>query len=90
MKSVDSQTLKDKLLLTIGAIGENIQLRRAVGLSIIDLDVNQHLAFYTHTSMDIKQSIRDVCFAKYAALIRYSSTVEEVILCFLIIFKFIL
>ncbi|OON19674.1 putative translation elongation factor Ts, partial [Opisthorchis viverrini] len=66
-------TVSDNMAVAIGAIGENMAIRRAVGLRTSDIpDCTSRLASYIHISTaGIRPSIRDVKFGKYAAVVRY-------------------
>lgn len=69
--STNFSKLGDAKALAIGSVGENITIRRAVGMSVPN-QCTSCLASYSHVSTEgVKQSIRDVHFGKYAAIIRY-------------------
>ncbi|TPP61834.1 Elongation factor Ts mitochondrial [Fasciola gigantica] len=72
-----STKLSDAVAIVVGAVGENIAVRRAVGLH--NIDDTSRLASYAHISTDgVKQGIREVRFGKYAAVIRYRPTGEQI------------
>ncbi|CAL8107291.1 unnamed protein product [Calicophoron daubneyi] len=81
LKNLDASNtskLSDAAALVINAVGENMALRRAVGL-YSDASGASRLATYTHMSMSgVGRGIRDVKFGKYAAAVRYRPAGDEV------------
>lgn len=71
-------SINDSVASVVGAIGEKIAVRRAFGLSAVDLDSTSRLATYSHiSSTGVKSAIRDVRFGKYAAAVRYRPVGEQ-------------
>ncbi|VDP84844.1 unnamed protein product [Echinostoma caproni] len=72
-----STKLSDAVAIVVGAVGENIAVRRAIGLH--NPGDPSRLASYAHISTDgVKSGIRDVKFGKYAAIIRYRPVGDQV------------
>lgn len=70
--------VSDKLVSVIGTLGENMAVRRGIGMSTYGSHGPSYLAMYSHISGgDIKPGIREVQFGKYAAVVRYRPTGEQ-------------
>ena len=58
------RTIADQLALAIGAIGENMSLRRAI---VYNIQPNQHLSWYMHGSTN--DPINNCHFGKYGCMV---------------------
>lgn len=61
------KTIGDQVALSIGLIGENMSLRRAV---IFNINENQHLGWYIHGAQ--RDPINSCHFGKYGSLVNFS------------------
>jgi len=74
--SSNCKSLSDLLSFTIGSVGENMAVTRAVGMNLMENQENcSQLAAYCHiSSAGMHASVRGVRFGKYVSLLRYRPT----------------
>ncbi|XP_077997488.1 elongation factor Ts, mitochondrial-like [Glandiceps talaboti] len=68
----EQKTLKELLVLTIGRLGENAAIRRAVFLST---PADSLIGSYTHSTLQANKDVKHKCvFGKYGAIVTYKKT----------------